>query len=103
MSARVWCMFKSDIKTWNLSIYAPSLLLFVLTEQYGLRLILDADEDEYIYAVTPNKGARVSVHHPDQIPFPEDNGFNVAGAFRTGVSVSQVSSLDFRKFHNQIY
>ncbi|XP_037083117.1 degenerin unc-8-like [Pollicipes pollicipes] len=55
--------------------------------RYGLRLMLNVSLDEYMMAVTPSIGVRVTIHHPQQVPFPEDNGFNVAVRSRTSVSV----------------
>ena len=63
--------------------------------QYGLRLMLSPDLYEYIPAVTPGLGVRVSVHDPLTVPFPEDTGLNVAVNMRTSVRVSMVSGADW--------
>ena len=64
--------------------------------QYGLRLMLSPDLYEYIPAVTPGLGVRVSVHDPLTVPFPEDTGLNVAVNMRTSVRVSMVSGADWK-------
>ncbi|KAF0310780.1 Amiloride-sensitive sodium channel subunit beta [Amphibalanus amphitrite] len=56
--------------------------------RYGLRLMLSPDLEEYIPAVTPGHGVRVSVHHPRTVPFPEDTGLNVPINSRTSIRVT---------------
>ncbi|XP_043244819.1 degenerin del-1-like [Amphibalanus amphitrite] len=56
--------------------------------RYGLRLMLSPDLEEYIPAVTPGHGVRVSIHHPRTVPFPEDTGLNVPINSRTSIRVT---------------
>ncbi|XP_042865706.1 uncharacterized protein LOC122249150 isoform X2 [Penaeus japonicus] len=50
----------------------------------GIRLTLSIKSSNYMTLLSPDMGAKVIVHSPRHIPFPEDEGFNVS----PGISVS---------------
>ncbi|XP_046571634.1 amiloride-sensitive sodium channel subunit gamma-like [Haliotis rubra] len=57
---------------------------------YGLSLMLNAEEDEYVQSLTNSVGFKVSVHNHFAMPFPEDDGFDISPGFATSVGVRKV-------------
>ncbi|XP_067674763.1 acid-sensing ion channel 2-like [Haliotis asinina] len=57
---------------------------------YGLSLMLNAEEDEYVKSLTNSVGFKVTVHNHHVMPFPEDDGFDIAPSFATSVGVRKV-------------
>ncbi|XP_063877280.1 amiloride-sensitive sodium channel subunit alpha-like [Scylla paramamosain] len=55
----------------------------------GLRLSLNINANEYVSLLSPDIGVRVIVHSPHQLPFPEEEGFNVSPGDSVSVSVSR--------------
>ncbi|XP_070542969.1 amiloride-sensitive sodium channel subunit gamma-like [Ptychodera flava] len=53
----------------------------------GLRLTLFIEQDEYLDDITENAGAVVLVHSPDIVPFPEEQGLELAPGFSTSIGV----------------
>ena len=44
--------------------------------QYGLKLTLFIEQDEYIGLFSQEAGVRIAIHKPYAVPFPEDHGFD---------------------------
>ena len=59
----------------------------------GLVLQLYVEEDEYIGALSHTEGVRVVVHEQGTMPFPDEDGFNVAPGTATSVSLTKVSTV----------
>ncbi|XP_070574558.1 uncharacterized protein [Ptychodera flava] len=55
--------------------------------QYGLKLTLFIEQDEYIPLYGTEAGVRVLIHAPDITPFPEDNGFTVTPGTQTSIGI----------------
>ncbi|XP_070574541.1 uncharacterized protein [Ptychodera flava] len=55
--------------------------------QYGLRLTLFIEQDEYIPLYGQEAGVRVLVHPADVTPFPEDEGITVAPGLKTSIGL----------------
>ncbi|XP_050712337.1 amiloride-sensitive sodium channel subunit alpha-like isoform X2 [Eriocheir sinensis] len=55
----------------------------------GLRLTLNVNEDQYLSLLSPDIGVRVIVHSPHQLPFPEEEGFNVSPDNSVSVKMSR--------------
>ncbi|KAK7073350.1 hypothetical protein SK128_014299 [Halocaridina rubra] len=55
----------------------------------GLRLTLNIAYEQYIALLSPDIGARVIVHSPRQLPFPEDEGFNVAPGRSISIAIQR--------------
>ncbi|XP_069988901.1 degenerin-like protein asic-1 isoform X2 [Penaeus vannamei] len=53
----------------------------------GIRLTLSIRARNYLTLLSPDLGAKVIVHSPRRIPFPEDEGFNVSPGVSVSVSV----------------
>ena len=59
----------------------------------GLTLEFNIQQSEYISALAPDAGIRVSIHERGTYPFPEDDGFTVAPGSATSVALKQVVIL----------
>ena len=59
-------------------------------------MTLDINTDEYLSLMTPDVGVRLVIHHPNTVPFPEDEGVNLLPAFISSIGVTKVSYLCFR-------
>ncbi len=53
----------------------------------GLRLTLDINKDEYIGSLTEEIGARVSIHAPGELAYPQADGFNIGAAELTEIGL----------------
>ncbi|XP_070541621.1 amiloride-sensitive sodium channel subunit gamma-like [Ptychodera flava] len=60
---------------------------------YGLSLELYIEQIEYMIGTTEAAGVRVLLHHQDEMPFPEDEGFSVAPGQAASVGVRQMELL----------
>ncbi|XP_071794507.1 uncharacterized protein [Asterias amurensis] len=58
--------------------------------QYGLHLTLFIEMPEYVGILSPEAGARVSIHPHNVPPFPEDDGITVAPGMSTNIGLRQV-------------
>ncbi len=58
---------------------------------YGLRLTLDLQTDNYEGELASRVGARVAVHHPATVPHPEITGFTVMPGMETAVGIKATS------------
>ena len=54
-------------------------------------LELNIEQDEYIAALTPDAGARITIHPRGSYPFPEDEGISVPPGVKTSIGISKVS------------
>ena len=59
----------------------------------GLTLEFNIQQSEYISALAPDAGIRVSIHERGTYPFPEDDGFTVAPGSATSVALKQAVIL----------
>ncbi|XP_046354020.2 amiloride-sensitive sodium channel subunit gamma-like [Haliotis rufescens] len=57
---------------------------------YGLSIMLNVEEDEYVRSLTNRVGFKVTVHNVAAMPFPEDEGFDISPGFATSVGVQKV-------------
>ncbi|XP_071483146.1 epithelial sodium channel subunit beta-like [Diadema antillarum] len=57
---------------------------------YGLSLELYIDQSEYISTIQPSAGIRLLIHNQHEMPFPEDQGINLAPGAHTSVGLSLV-------------
>ncbi|KAK3869267.1 hypothetical protein Pcinc_025414 [Petrolisthes cinctipes] len=55
----------------------------------GLRLTMNMKADDSLALLSPDLGARIIVHSPHVVPFPEEQGFNVSPGFTSSVSVTK--------------
>jgi hypothetical protein len=62
-----------------------------LGSNYGLRLTLDLQTDNYEGEFASRVGARVTVHHPATVPHPEITGFTVMPGTETAVGIRATS------------
>ena len=51
------------------------------------------DTAEYLNLMSPDYGMRMMVHGESTLPFPEDEGINIASGFITSISLDKVSTL----------
>ena len=58
----------------------------------GLHLILDIEQEEYVREVGEVAGARLVVHAPSHVPFPEDEGITLHPGTITFVATTQVTA-----------
>ncbi|CAH1796191.1 unnamed protein product [Owenia fusiformis] len=56
---------------------------------YGLTLELFIEQHEYVGDLSPGAGMRVVVHSVSQMPFPEDEGFDIAPGYATSVGLKK--------------
>lgn len=56
---------------------------------YGLSLEMFIEQDEYIGDLSDSAGIRVQVHSQNVMPFPEDQGFNIAPGFVTSMALKR--------------
>ncbi|GFT99640.1 acid-sensing ion channel 1, partial [Nephila pilipes] len=54
----------------------------------GLILKLNLETDKYA-SITHTKGAIITIHNPEEIPNPEENGFIVSPGYETSISLRQ--------------
>lgn len=62
--------------------------------QSGIRLTLSIRARNYLTLLSPELGAKIIVHSPRHIPFPEDEGFNVSPGVSVSVSVGTVRARE---------
>lgn len=58
--------------------------------QYGLTLVLNVEQDDYIGDLAESAGVRIVVHSQDKMPFPEDEGVSVSPGQLTSLGLSMV-------------
>ncbi|XP_069139076.1 amiloride-sensitive sodium channel subunit alpha-like [Argopecten irradians] len=54
---------------------------------YGLTLEVYLEQDEYVGSLAPDAGIRLTIHNQTAMPFPEENGINLAPGFKTGIAL----------------
>lgn len=59
----------------------------------GLTLEFNIQQSEYISALAPDAGIRVSIHERGTYPFPEDDGFTISPGSASSVALQQVNTL----------
>ncbi|XP_070564444.1 uncharacterized protein [Ptychodera flava] len=57
--------------------------------QYGLKLTLFTEQHEYLGIYGQESGVRVSVHNPDHMPMPADNGLTAKTGAATSFAIRQ--------------
>ncbi|XP_041464801.1 amiloride-sensitive sodium channel subunit beta-like [Lytechinus variegatus] len=57
--------------------------------RYGLHMTLMIDEDEYMGLLAPNRGAKIVIHAPNTMPFPEDDAINLATGSATYIGLRE--------------
>ncbi|XP_053382877.1 degenerin unc-8-like [Mercenaria mercenaria] len=55
----------------------------------GLVLELNIEQDEYIAALSPDAGVRITIHPRGTYPFPEDDGISVPPGFKTSIGIAK--------------
>nr|XP_054756143.1 amiloride-sensitive sodium channel subunit alpha-like [Lytechinus pictus] len=55
----------------------------------GLHLTLFVEQPEYMGILSPHTGAKVSIHHPDVFPFPEDDALELSTGQETSIGIRQ--------------
>nr|XP_045622532.1 degenerin unc-8-like [Procambarus clarkii] len=70
-------------------IKAPLKKTSLVGPTNGLRLTVNIHKDKYLALLSQEVGLRVIVHSPYQLPFPEDEGFNVSPGFINSIKVSR--------------
>ncbi|OWF52765.1 Degenerin-like protein asic-2 [Mizuhopecten yessoensis] len=80
---------------------------------YGLALELYLEQDEYIGSLSPDAGIKLTIHNQTSMPFPEENGINLAPGFKTGISLKLTEIIrakaphgeckDYTKAENYLY
>lgn len=53
----------------------------------GLTLEVYLEQDEYVGSLAPDAGIRLTIHNQTAMPFPEENGINLAPGFKTGIAL----------------
>ncbi|XP_065836422.1 amiloride-sensitive sodium channel subunit gamma-like isoform X2 [Oscarella lobularis] len=61
--------------------------------EYGLQLSLYLEQEEYIGTVSSKAGVRLLVHSQQSVPFPEEEGVDVAPGFASSVGVKLVEVI----------
>ncbi|KAL8582114.1 hypothetical protein ACOMHN_004034 [Nucella lapillus] len=56
----------------------------------GLELLFYLDVEEYIRGITADDGLQVSVHSPNSVPFPRDDGVAVSAGYHTKLSLTLI-------------
>ncbi|XP_020892112.1 amiloride-sensitive sodium channel subunit beta-2 [Exaiptasia diaphana] len=69
---------------------------FLTGDQYGLRLLINIEQSEYIYGISPYAGLKVVIGPQGQMPFPLSEGINVGPGLSTNIEVvmKQAKRLD---------
>ncbi|XP_077862017.1 degenerin unc-8-like [Saccoglossus kowalevskii] len=57
--------------------------------QYGLKLTLFTEQHEYLGIYGQESGVRVTLHHPYEMPMPEDNGLTAKTGAATSFAIRQ--------------
>ncbi|XP_062572375.1 amiloride-sensitive sodium channel subunit gamma-like [Saccostrea cucullata] len=68
----------------------PPLYTYYAGPLMGMTLEFNIQQDEYISALAPDAGIRVSIHERGTYPFPEDDGFTIAPGMATSVALKRV-------------
>lgn len=63
----------------------------------GLTLEFNIQQSEYISALAPDAGIRVSIHERGTYPFPEDDGFTISPGSASSVALRQVNNVLYIK------
>ncbi|XP_071964501.1 epithelial sodium channel subunit gamma-like [Antedon mediterranea] len=79
--------------TFNNGVENPVLTTSRPGPNYGLSLELFVDQDEYMEGMTDAAGFRVSVHEPNVMPFPEDDGLSIGPGQRSSLA-TRVLEMD---------
>ena len=56
-------------------------------------MILNVRQRDYIIGSEDTAAIRLVVHPQKQMPFPEDEGFNISPGFSTSIGIKQVDSF----------
>ena len=71
----------TDVATEVLSVY-----MFVA----GLTLDIFIEQHEYIPTVSDSAGLRIIIHDQNEMPFPEDRGYNLSPGMKTSIGMDKV-------------
>ncbi|XP_030832762.1 amiloride-sensitive sodium channel subunit alpha [Strongylocentrotus purpuratus] len=55
----------------------------------GLHLTLFVEQPEYLGVLSHQTGAKVTIHHPNEYPFPEDNALSLGTGQETSIGIRQ--------------
>ncbi|ESO09382.1 hypothetical protein HELRODRAFT_168363 [Helobdella robusta] len=61
--------------------------------RYGLSILFNVEQKEYVGQMSQSAGLRVVVHDPARMPFPEDEGILVAPNALTHIAVTMVNNF----------
>ncbi|XP_063721908.1 amiloride-sensitive sodium channel subunit alpha-like isoform X3 [Symsagittifera roscoffensis] len=88
-----------DFYTWQNDVYGncftfnhikkPAKTTVREGSQYGLKLALFVDQDDYVGLLSPASGVRVSIHSRNIKPFPEDDGLSVSPGTATSIRIHE--------------
>ncbi|XP_041464722.1 degenerin deg-1-like isoform X3 [Lytechinus variegatus] len=76
--------------TFNSGEFGKLLTVSKVGPLYGLSLELYIQQSEYISSLQPSAGLRLLVHDQNEMPFPEDQGINLAPGAHASVGLSMV-------------
>ncbi|XP_033757299.1 amiloride-sensitive sodium channel subunit gamma-like isoform X2 [Pecten maximus] len=68
---------------------------------YGLTMELYLEQDEYVGSLAPDAGIRLTVHNQTSMPFPEENGINLAPGFKTGIALKLTEVIRAKPPHGE--
>ncbi|XP_060082440.1 amiloride-sensitive sodium channel subunit alpha-like [Ylistrum balloti] len=68
---------------------------------YGLTLELYLEQDEYVGSLASDAGIRLTVHNQTSMPFPEENGINLAPGFKTGIALKLTEVIRAKPPHGE--
>ncbi|XP_069139079.1 acid-sensing ion channel 1A-like [Argopecten irradians] len=68
---------------------------------YGLTMELYLEQDEYVGSLAPDAGIRLTIHNQTAMPFPEENGINLAPGFKTGIALKLTEIIRSKPPHGE--
>ncbi|XP_011679726.2 amiloride-sensitive sodium channel subunit alpha-like [Strongylocentrotus purpuratus] len=96
------CNMSSDFRVWQSRYYgncftfnfgmmetAEAITTSKTGALNGLHLTLWVEEDEYMGLLSPSRGAKVTIHPQNTLPFPEDEGINVGTGMATSIGIRE--------------
>lgn len=73
--------------------------IFYLFPIKGLKLNLFIESFEYVSQLSHTAGARVVIHNQGEMPFPDEEGINLAPGFSTSIGVRRVETFFTSSLH----
>ena len=60
----------------------------------GLTLDIFIEQHEYIPTVSDSAGLRIIIHDQNEMPFPDDRGYNLSPGMKTSIGMDKVRYLE---------